>query len=141
MASAIAHGVFERWSNTKLVLIECGIAWVPALLWRLDADYRALRKETPWLKRLPSEYARDHVRLTTQPLEQPRAPDALWPSLADIGGQAMLLFSSDYPHWDFDDPGVLRLPKPWQEAILDTNARSLYRLPARAEPRASAAAR
>jgi predicted TIM-barrel fold metal-dependent hydrolase len=101
---------------------------VPALLWRLDEDYRALRKETPWLKRLPSEYAREHIRLSTQPLEQPRSRDALWPALADIGAQDMLLFASDYPHWDFDDPTVLRLPEDWREAILDTNARRLYGL-------------
>jgi predicted TIM-barrel fold metal-dependent hydrolase len=131
LASTIAHGVFEKWPSAKLVLIECGIAWVPAVLWRLDADYRALRKETPWLKRLPSEYARDHVRMTTQPLEQPRTQDALWPSLGDIGAQDMLLFASDYPHWDFDDPGLLRLPRQWREAIFDTNARDLYRLPER----------
>ena len=129
LASVIAHGVFEKWPQTRFVLIECGIAWVPALLWRLDEDYRALRKETPWLKRLPSEYARDHIRLSTQPLEQPRSRDALWPSLADIGAQDILLFASDYPHWDFDDPTVLRLPEDWREAILDTNARRLYGLP------------
>jgi predicted TIM-barrel fold metal-dependent hydrolase len=131
VASVIAHGVFERWPDARLVLIECGIAWLPALLWRLDEDYQALRKETPWLKRLPTEYAHDHIRLTTQPLEQPRHRDALWPSLADIGAQDMLMFASDYPHWDFDDPTFLRLPEDWREAILDTNARELYGFPPR----------
>jgi predicted TIM-barrel fold metal-dependent hydrolase len=110
------------------VLIECGVAWLPAILWRLDADYRALRKETPWLRRLPSEYARDHVRLTTQPLEQPRDPRALWPALEDIGASDMLMFASDYPHWDFDDPVTLRIPAAWRERVLDGNARELYRL-------------
>jgi uncharacterized protein len=133
LASTIAHGVFEKWPDLHLVLIECGTAWVPALLWRLDEDYRALRKETPWLKRLPSEYAHDHIRMSIQPLEQPRKPEALWPSLADIGAQDMLMFASDYPHWDFEDPGFLRLPDDWHEAILDGNARRLYRLPLREE--------
>jgi predicted TIM-barrel fold metal-dependent hydrolase len=133
VASAIAHGVFERWPTARLVLIECGVAWVPALLWRLDADYRALRKETPWLKRLPSEYARTHVRVTTQPLEQPRDPAALWPALEDIGARDMLLFASDYPHWDFDDPRFIRPPAGWRDAVLDANARLLYGLPDRDE--------
>jgi uncharacterized protein len=138
LASVIAHGVFERWPTAKFVLIECGVAWVPPLLWRLDADYKALRKETPWLKRLPSEYAREHIRVTTQPLEAPRNREALWASLADIGAEEMLMFASDYPHWDFDDPGQLRLPADWREAILDTNARRLYGLPARIEATATA---
>jgi uncharacterized protein len=131
VASIIAHGVFERFPTARFVLIECGIAWLPAILWRLDADYKALRKETPWLKRLPSEYAHDHIRLTTQPLEQPRVMDHLWEPLVDIRAEDMLLFSSDYPHWDFDDPHLMRFPPAWKDKILDGNARELYRLPAR----------
>ena len=133
VASTIAQGVFERWPGARFVLIECGVAWLPALLWRLDADYRALRKETPWLKRLPSEYARDHIRLTTQPLEQPRRREALWPALEDIGAQDMLMFASDYPHWDFDEPRAVRPPAAWRDAVMDGNARALYRLGAREE--------
>jgi predicted TIM-barrel fold metal-dependent hydrolase len=129
LGSSIAHGVFEKWPNAKMVMVECGVAWVPSILWRLDEDYRALRKETPWLKRLPSEYARDHVRMTTQPLEQPKTPAALWPALADIGAEDMLMFSSDYPHWDFDDPAFLRIPHEWRERVLSENARTLYKLP------------
>jgi predicted TIM-barrel fold metal-dependent hydrolase len=128
VASVIAHGVFERWPNARFVLIECGAAWLPAILWRLDADYRALRKETPWLKRLPSEYAREHVRLTTQPLEQPRVAGALWPALEDVGAQDMLLFASDYPHWDFDDPRLVPIPRDWRDQVMDGNARALYGL-------------
>ncbi|MDP9400841.1 MAG: amidohydrolase family protein [Actinomycetota bacterium] len=131
VASMIAHGVFERWPNARFVLIEAGVAWLPGVLWRLDADFKALRKETPWLKRLPSEYAHDHVRLSTQPLEQPRRPEALWPALEDVGAQDMLMFASDYPHWDFDDPILLRLPREWRERVMDANAREVYRLPAR----------
>ncbi|PSK89629.1 hypothetical protein CLV63_12523 [Murinocardiopsis flavida] len=138
LASVLAHGVFERYPHTRLVLVECGVAWLPAVLWRLDADYTALRKETPWLKRLPSEYAHEFVRVTTQPLERPRNPDALWTALDDIGGRDMLMFASDYPHWDFDDPFTTRFPAEWRDAVLDGNARALYRLPA-ARPREEAA--
>jgi predicted TIM-barrel fold metal-dependent hydrolase len=140
IASTIAHGVFEKWPTARFVLIECGIAWVPGVLWRLNEDYSALRRETPWLKRLPSEYAHDHIRMTTQPLEQPNNPDALWPALDDIGARDMLMFASDYPHWDFDSPTFVRFPEDWREAIMDGNARELYGLPERGAPDAHDAA-
>ncbi|MEM7015118.1 MAG: amidohydrolase family protein, partial [Verrucomicrobiota bacterium] len=73
VASLILHGVFEKWPTLQFIIIECGIAWLPPVLWRLDSGWKALRKETPWLKRLPSEYAKDHIRFTTQPLEQDMA--------------------------------------------------------------------
>jgi uncharacterized protein len=132
VASVIAHGVFERHPSMRFVLIECGVAWLPALLWRLDADYKALRKETPWLKRLPSEYAREHIRLSTQPFEQPSETRHLHAVLEAMHGREVLLFASDYPHWDFDDPTTIEVPESWKDDVFDGNARSLYGLPAAA---------
>ncbi len=43
----------------------------------------------------------------------------------------MLLFASDYPHWDFEDPTFLRIPEDWRERVLDTNAREVFGLPER----------
>lgn len=129
LASTIAHGVFEKWPNMKFVMIECGVAWVAPILWRLDADYKALRKETPWLRRLPSEYAREHMRFGSQPLEQPENIEHLWALLEAIDAEHTLLYCSDYPHWDFDDPSQIPIPEPWRERIFDTNARELYGLP------------
>ena len=132
VASVICHGIFERWPSMRFVLIECGVAWLPALLWRLDADYKALRKETPWLRRLPSEYARDHIRLSTQPLEDPPDRAHLHAALEAIDGRHTLLYASDYPHWDFDAPDTLKLPAGWQERVMGENARDLYGLTRRA---------
>jgi len=129
VASLIAHGVFEKLPTLRFVLIECGVAWLPAILWRLDADWKALRKETPWLDRLPSEVAREHIRLTTQPLEQPKDIRHLWSALEAIDGERTLLFATDYPHWDFDDPERVRIPAAWRDRVLRENARELYRLP------------
>ena len=89
----------------------------------------ALRGEVPWLDRKPSEVAREHVRFTTQPLEHTDGRDELlFEMLAACGAPETLLFASDYPHWDFDDPAFMlrRLPEAWREPVLHGNAAALY---------------
>jgi uncharacterized protein len=42
------------------------------------------------------------------------------------------MYSSDYPHWDYDDPRValnFRMTAPQRASILRDNAKALYRLP------------
>jgi predicted TIM-barrel fold metal-dependent hydrolase len=138
LTSLVCHGTFEKFPALRVVLIEGGVCWLPGLLWRLDGNYKALRMEVPWVKRLPSEYVRDHVRLTTQPLERPDSAKELRTVLETIGPE-MLLFATDYPHWDFDNPLVLPIRDEWAEQIFDTNARRWYGLPARATEPAAAA--
>ena len=87
------------------LLIEGGIAWLPGILWRLDTNWRGLRSEIPWVDRKPSEIVREHVRFSTQPLEHTDGHDALlFEMLEAAGAPDILVFASDYPHWDFDDP-------------------------------------
>ncbi|MEM7798643.1 MAG: amidohydrolase family protein [Chloroflexota bacterium] len=126
MASLIVQGVFEKWPSLKFLIIECGVAWAAPILWRLDADWKALRKETPWVKRLPSEYFRDHIRLASQPLERPKHREHLLAVLEAIDGKHTLMFASDYPHWDFDDPNLLAIPKDWRENVFHNNALDFY---------------
>ena len=128
--SLVCEGVFEKFPGLKFVAVECGIAWLPHLMWRMDKNYKGLRSQVPWLKRLPSAYIRDHVRVTTQPTEEPDNPAHLLQIFEMIGEPRMILFSSDYPHWDFDSPRVAlpALPEAWRERVFWRNAAELYRL-------------
>lgn len=103
LTSMVIEGVFERYPTLKLVLIESGFGWLPSLGWRLDRIYKRLKVETPILKRLPSEYIHDHVWVTSQPMEEPDDRQQVVDIIEWIGWDR-LMFATDYPHWDFDDP-------------------------------------
>jgi len=130
LISLLTEGVFERFPGLRIVLVEGGVAWLAPLLWRLDSYWKALRSEVPWVRRPPSEYVRDHVRLGTQPLERPDDDRHLLALLDMMDAAELLMFSSDYPHWDFDSPtrAFPRLPDELRDAIFSGNARRLYGL-------------
>lgn len=128
--SLVCEGVFEKFPNLKFVAIEGGIGWLPHLMWRMDKNYKALRDTVPWLKHLPSEYIKEHIRLTTQPIEEPEQPQHLVQIFEMSGAEDMVMFSSDYPHWDFDNPKMALAPFPREirQKILYRNAAELYGL-------------
>ncbi|MBO0764983.1 MAG: amidohydrolase [Hyphomicrobiaceae bacterium] len=130
VTSLVIEGVFERFPALKVVLVEGGFAWLAPLAWRLDKLYARLRSEVPHLKRRPSDYIREHVWVTTQPMEEPRERRQLADMMEWIGWDR-LIFSSDYPHWDFDDPFrafPTAVPRDRARQILTANAKAVYRL-------------
>ena len=124
------EGVFERFPKLRTVMIEGGFGWLPSLTWRLDKLFERMRDEVPHLKRRPSEVIREHIWLTTQPMEEPESRADLNLVMEWIGWDR-LLFASDYPHWDFDDPfrafpaGISDTHK---RQILTANGKAVYRL-------------
>jgi predicted TIM-barrel fold metal-dependent hydrolase len=58
--------------------------------------------EVPWVDRPPFEIVRDQVRLTAQPLDGPVTREAFERFMEQMGSDRLLLFASDYPHWQFD---------------------------------------
>ena len=130
VASLVFDGVFDKFPNLRIVLVEGGFTWLPPLVWRLETHWTHLRNEVPHLKRRPMEYVRDNIRVSTQPFEEPKEPGHLRYLIGKLGDQ-MLMFASDYPHHDADDPKWItpRLPKENRDRILKDNALDLYGLP------------
>jgi hypothetical protein len=119
----------------KIVLLEANWSWSVPYAWRLDAAWRKLKAEVPHLQRKPSEYVRDHFWYTTQPMEEPENIEE-YEQLVELLEQAnmgdKLMFSSDYPHWDFDPPFESvppSLPIEVRRRILGENASKLYKIP------------
>lgn len=101
---------------------------MPHLMWRLDQQWRQIRSEVPWMKRLPSDVIRDHIRFATQPMEEMKGTE--FSRIIDqMGSEDLLVFSTDYPHWDFDSPKT-SLPrgidKDLRHKILVDNALATY---------------
>jgi predicted TIM-barrel fold metal-dependent hydrolase len=129
LVSLVTAGVFARFPDLVFVQMEAGVSWVPPLLWRLDQEWRRLRSEVPHLTELPSTSVKRQVRFGTQPMEEPNDPDRLLETWALVDGERTLVYSSDYPHWDFDDPYralPARLPEAWRRRVLRENARDLF---------------
>jgi predicted TIM-barrel fold metal-dependent hydrolase len=95
---------------------------------KLDRDWKALRNEVPWLTRRPSEYLREHVRFTTQPFPEVHKREHLATVLDMVYAEETLVYSSDYPHWDFDDPNraLNDIPADLRRRICVENGRRLY---------------
>jgi predicted TIM-barrel fold metal-dependent hydrolase len=130
MASYIFEGVFELFPQLKIVFLEAGVFWVAPYLWRLDMDWKGLRYQTPWVKKLPSEYFQEHMYVGTQPIEPTPDNPTFEMMMKSVYADKTLLFSSDYPHWDFDDP-KLAFPKmndSLRDRIFHHNAAKLYGL-------------
>lgn len=130
LISLVLEGVFERFKNLRFAFVEGGFGWVPHIVWRMDKEYKGLRQQAPYLRRLPSEYVRDHVKLTTQPIEEPIKARHLLDLIDMLGGPEVLMYASDFPHWDFDPPSVLpkSLGEDALEKILRTNALEFFDL-------------
>ena len=125
----IAGGVFDEFEELKVAMIESSWTWVPHLMWRFDYNYRSLRREVPWVRRLPSEYIRERVKFSTQPMEYPEDPGDLYRMFEMIGSDDFLMFATDYPHWDFDSPEQAlphTFPRDLRKKILSSNARDFY---------------
>ena len=128
--SLVCNGVFDKFPGLSFVFLEAGFTWLPHLLWRFDREYKSLRQEIPWVKRKPSQHIRERVRLSTQPTEDLSARQ--WMQTIDmIGSDEVVVFSTDYPHFDFDSPEHALpsgLPEDTRRKILFENARRLYDL-------------
>jgi predicted TIM-barrel fold metal-dependent hydrolase len=133
LASLIFEGVFEKFPTLKVVLQESGVFWIVPYLWRLDQDWKALRVQTPWVRKRPSEYFRENIRMTTQPIEETPDREAFDKMLDYMYAKETLMFCSDYPHWDFDSPlhSFPKLDDELWDRIFYRNAAELYNLPAR----------
>ncbi len=129
--SLVTEGTFDRFPQLRIALLESGVSWLPSLMWRLDKEWKGLRREVPWVRRLPSEYIKEHIRLTAWPFDAPPTSAQFQELLGHLGSDELLLFATDFPH-RYDpqrEQAFWRdLPGDLDQKIRSENARRLYQL-------------
>src|SRR5919202_304329 len=126
--SVVSEGLFEAFPSLRFGFIEGGICWAPYVMWRLDRMYPALKTEVPHLKKLPSEYILGNCYFSTQPIEEPDERRHLVQMFEMLHAEKTVIFASDYPHWDFDNPLTVLsfLPPAMKRRIFVENVVDFY---------------
>jgi predicted TIM-barrel fold metal-dependent hydrolase len=125
------YGVFDRFPDLKVVVLESGGGWIGYWLDRIDAVYghTFIGTRVP-LDNKPSDYFRTRVWISCDPDER------TIPALADRFGADRFMWASDFPHADhtpeyIDDLSELARSFPDDRSrrlFLGDNARHLYSL-------------
>lgn len=126
--SLLVEGVFEEFPTLKFAFIEGGTVWAPQIMGRLDRMYPALKAEVPHLTMKPSEYLLRNCYFSTQPIEEPDNHRHLLQMLRMMHAEKTVIFASDYPHWDFDNPLLAFnfFPADLKRRIFVENALEMY---------------
>jgi predicted TIM-barrel fold metal-dependent hydrolase len=131
LASLTIQGVLERVPDLKVVFVDGGYDMLMPLFWRADKDWQGIRFETPWVKKLPTDYFRGRVYfcmylLEAGPLDP--AQQAAWWEISD-GGRTVM-YASHFPRWHYFDPTIASnsLPEEVRARVMGENAVELYRL-------------
>jgi predicted TIM-barrel fold metal-dependent hydrolase len=131
MTNWVINGLPERFPKLKVLWIESGLTWAYCLMQRLDHSYMMRTSDCPSCKRKPSEYMRE-MYYSSQPMEVPDDLSILEATFKMINAESQLVWSSDYPHWDFDLPSSIYdlpfLKEGAKRSILGGNAAKLFGL-------------
>jgi predicted TIM-barrel fold metal-dependent hydrolase len=110
MSSIVGQGIPERYPDIDVVFQEAGVGWIPYTMYRMDMEFEKRRGEVPRIGQKPSRYITNPdgpFYFTSQPMAEPDQTEHLAQLINMFNGQEKLMFSTDYPHYDFDTPEEL----------------------------------
>jgi predicted TIM-barrel fold metal-dependent hydrolase len=131
LTGMIFAGIPELFPKLRIGYLEIGCGWLPYWMERMDEEWEKRGKaEAPLCKKRPSEYLTSgNIYYGCEPEEK-----MIGYVVNEIGSE-MLMYASDYPHWDMSWPesAVLvwrreDLPLEAKKDILERSARRFYNL-------------
>jgi hypothetical protein len=129
MAAMIGSGVLDRYPTLRLATLEAGHGWLPFWMARLDEHAETIKAALPELTQRPSDYVTGGRYF--QSIEIPEGA-RLTNLVADLVGDEVLMYASDYPHGESHFPESAGLVTAWEMAeerkrkLLWDNAVRLY---------------
>jgi predicted TIM-barrel fold metal-dependent hydrolase len=129
MTSLIVEGTFQKFPRVRVAMLEGGFAWLPTWSWNLNKKWKGLRREIPWVDRLPTQIIRDHFRFSIAPMDM-GPPQHMKKIIEWIGGGDLLMYASDYPHLHVGalDAFLAVVPEDKRANVMSQTARHWYRL-------------
>ena len=128
MLSFVSEGVFERFPDLRVMVTECGFAWLPRCCGALTRTGRACGARCRG-----SRTCRRSTSAALLPHHRARAPAARCRARAQLlemlGGSAMLAYASDFPHDHGDERALLdRLGDEQRRRLMWGTAAEVYGL-------------
>lgn len=129
LLSMIAEGVFTKYPDLRVSFLESGFTWLPAWGWRMNKEWKGLRREIPWVTEPPLDIVRKHCRFSIAPTDA-GPPEQMANILRWLGPDNVLMFATDYPHRHDDDLAALLalMPEQQQAQVMSETAREWYKL-------------
>jgi predicted TIM-barrel fold metal-dependent hydrolase len=128
--SMVGQGLFVSMPGLKVMFVGAGVTWVQTVIWRFDNEFKALRREVPWLAEMPSYYFLNNVRMSTYPLDGVPTREAWSTVLGALPGlEDMICYASGYPNWDTDDASEVAaaLPVAIHDKLFRGNSEAFFR--------------
>ena len=132
MCDLIFSGVFERYPDLNIVIVEFEIAWAAHLIGTMDYAYHERHEEATYRykgDKMPSDFFRENVYISFQ-------EDGLGIRLRDVIGVDCMMWGSDYPHAESTFPRsqeiideILKgVPQEERAKIISGNVARLYNM-------------
>jgi predicted TIM-barrel fold metal-dependent hydrolase len=111
MASLIGSGVMDRYPKLRIGTLEAGHGWLPFWMRRLDEHAETIKAALPPLAMKISDYVTSGRYF--QSIEIPEG-GPMTNAVADLVGDDVLMYASDYPHGESHFPESVELCLAWE---------------------------
>jgi uncharacterized protein len=122
VASFIGGGIFDRYPNLRMAVLECGFGWLPFWARRMDEQAVYVGGTAP-LKHRPSEYITSGRFFCS--IERQEGED-MFDAVTGFLGDEVLMYASDYPHSECQFPNSVDNILAWSSLSGETRRKLFW---------------